>query len=308
MDDETNEVTFIYEEEEEESSFITSTDGAASEAVSTDESTAPVESYYLQDDDDAAIQEDESRDEASLESRESTEAQATDESTEETVTINGETYKVSEIDEALKNFGNGTKWQADLTRQSQEIAAARKEIEAMKAEIEKGNKEYLQNKEPELSEEERQTAEWLKANGFVTKEDLAAYQEKLTQIEQREEQERITQVQEQIVAELRELQKSMNLSDGDLNAIINFAEAKELQHLPMEDVYFLMNRDKVADSLKKQQEEESRISAAQNRRSRVSSVQSTRGGKTLSIGFNRQTDADMDVRELALRDWDAVED
>lgn len=307
MDYETNEVTFIHEEEEEESSFIPSMGEAATEAVSTEESTAPAESYYLQDDD-AAIQEDEAGDEAPLESEESTEAQATDESTEETVTVNGETYKVSEIDEALKNFGNGTKWQADLTRQSQEIAEARKEIEAMKAELEKGSKEHLQNKEPELSEEERQTAEWLKANGFVTKEDLAAYQEKLTEIEQREEQERIAQVQEQIVTELRELQKSMNLSDNDLNGIINFAEAKGLQHLAMEDVYFLMNRDKVADTFKKQQEEESRISAAQDRRSRVSSVQSTRGGKTLSIGFNKQTDADMDVRELAMRDWDALED
>lgn len=220
----------------------------------------------------------------------------------QTYAFEGREYTQEQIQAALQDSFNKSKWQAELTKQSQTFAEKEREFNERLQSVDRLS-QHLQPKpqQAELTPEQKQIKELLDSMGYVHNDML---KEKLSKIDQFEkiEQEKLQQeAMKQVVNELDSVQKKYGISDQDKRDLWNYARDNDMTTFDMESVYIHKNKDKLSSYLTSQD----RIEAGEKRKEAATKVQSSRSnssGKQSSLTkYDSSRDKDLSLDELIAR-------
>jgi len=216
------------------------------------------------------------------------------ESGSQTVTIDGQEYNLNEVQEALTNYGNGTKWEKSLTERSQAIAEKERLLEKIEqmSEPQKPQEPIVQ-----LTPEEQESLDILENKfGFIRKDKV---EQQFNELNQKIQSFEAREAKEQIVNEATEVGKKYGLSTAEKNDLIAYAAENKLLEFHMEDVYLQKNKDKFIQA----HQEVQRITAGKNRQGaagRTEGVTARQTPPTLP-GYDSARDKNIPVSELAQR-------
>lgn len=262
------------------------------------------ESSFFEDDNDLNLLGDQ---DAALnnESGDDPEMQATEEGTEDatpsTVTIDGQEYEVSALKEALTAQQNRDEWSRINTQRAQEVAEERKALLAEREQYQQFLEKIQQKNDPQsqMTDEERQTAEWLEKKGYIRKEDVEKFlEERFAPLQQTTEQLRQSQGSKVIEDELSALIDSGKIKEEEKADLMQFAVDNQVEHLPFEDVWILMNKD----NIEKVAQEEAKEQAQKDleRKANAARIMPTRGTSpsTNTIKYNPEKHRGLSVSDL----------
>lgn len=216
-----------------------------------------------------------------------------------TFNINGEEYDINQIQEAIQAQQNRDEWSRINTQRAQELAAEREALQAERQQYQ----EFLQNlqKDKEVSEktpEELQTEQWLKSNGYIRKEDVEQYiEERIAPLQETTQTIQQSQGMKVINDEFNALVQDGKVTPEEKNDLFTFAVQNNVDHLPLEDVWILMNKDKIQQTAQESAKKQMQID--QERKAKVGKIMPTRGvNSNTQIKYNPKTDRNKSIKEV----------
>lgn len=207
----------------------------------------------------------------------------TAESTEDqTITIDGQEYKLSDVEAAIEVRNNQAEWNRINTQKAQEIAEERRLLDEERAKLEQYQKPEAED-QSNMTEEEKQTAQWLKERGFIHKDEVERMlEERLNPLQQTTEEMQLAQASQTIAEELDALVDSGKIQPEQKAELVQYSIENNVQHLPFEDVWLLANKENFSEMKREEGIEQARIDA--ERKQRQKSVMSTKGAQARAGG------------------------
>lgn len=166
----------------------------------------------------------------------------------EAITIDGVKLSPEEARQALAAYKNQQEWQRAYTQRDQKLAAEQKAWqESIEQKIAQGfNKTKTDEQLAAMTPEERQTEKWLKERGYMSKDEVqAAINQAISPFVKDIENFRQNEGTRQIMSEAKELMNNYGLNEDQVIEVGRFAKEHNMVHLPLEDSYFLMNKDNI---------------------------------------------------------------
>lgn len=195
----------------------------------------------------------------------------------EMVTVNGQEYEVSALQEAILAQQNKEEWSRINTQRAQELSDQRKAFEAERQQYQElFAKQNSQDAVATMTDEERASAEWLENNGYVRKEDIERYlDERINPITQATEQLKQEKYFQEAESEIDALIKAGKMSAEERPELYKFAQEMDVLHLPFEDVLLIKNKEKIEKAAEQAMAQQNLID--DERENTASRIISTRG-------------------------------
>lgn len=216
-----------------------------------------------------------------------------------TFNINGEEYDINQIQEAIQAQQNRDEWSRINTQRAQELAAEREALQAERQQYQ----EFLQNlqKDKEVSEkspDEIQFENWLEGNGYIRKEDIEKYiEERIAPLQETTQTIQQSQGMKMINDEFNALVQDGKVTPEEKNDLFTFAVQNNVDHLPLEDVWILMNKDKIQQTAQESAKKQMQID--QERKAKVGKIMPTRGvNSNTQTKYNPKTDRNKSITEV----------
>lgn len=216
-----------------------------------------------------------------------------------TFNINGEEYDINQIQEAIQAQQNRDEWSRINTQRAQELAAEREALQAERQQYQ----EFLQNlqKDKEVSEKspgDLEAEQWLQSNGYIRKEDVEKYiEERIAPLQETTQTIQQSQGMKMINDEFNALVQDGKVTPEEKNDLFTFAVQNNVDHLPLEDVWILMNKDKIQQTAQESAKKQMQID--QERKAKVGKIMPTRGvNSNTQTKYNPKTDRNKSITEV----------
>lgn len=223
----------------------------------------------------------------------------------EMVTVNGQEYEASALQEAILAQQNKEEWSRINTQRAQELSDQRKAFEAERQQYQElFAKQNSQDPFDTMTEQERASAEWLENNGYVRKEDIEKYlDERINPITQATEQLKQEKYFQEAESEIDALIKAGKMSAEERPELYKFAQEMDVLHLPFEDVLLIKNKEKIEKAAEQAMAQQNLID--DERENTASRIISTRGANQSPKNklYDSTRDRNMSLGDILKRNY-----